>query len=201
MKRKKTKEWKARMNAILDGPFGTVIYIVVGFIVAYALHAGLSLALDTTTPVVAVFSESMKHGPDKYGNICGTSTNTNLKFDDYWDKCGEWYEGKGITKEEFGSWDMKNGFDKGDMIFLKGTDDIKIGDVIVFNTNENVAYGHPIIHRVVAVEGNTFRTKGDNNAGADSWIVAKSQVHGKAVFGVPLLGWFKVGTYNILGLS
>jgi len=44
---------------IKDSGLETVLYIVIGFVIAYAFNMGLGLALSTETPVVSVFSESM----------------------------------------------------------------------------------------------------------------------------------------------
>lgn len=38
---------------------GTIFYILLGFVLAYAFYYGLGFVLNTGTPVVAVFSESM----------------------------------------------------------------------------------------------------------------------------------------------
>ena len=48
-------EWNNRTKGIV----GTVIYILMGFILAYLLNIGIGIALNTDTPMVAVFSESM----------------------------------------------------------------------------------------------------------------------------------------------
>lgn len=42
-----------------QGWTGSIIYIILGFIIAYSFNAILGFALNTDTPVVAVFSESM----------------------------------------------------------------------------------------------------------------------------------------------
>lgn len=49
------KKW----DDLTEGPFGTVIYIFLGFLIALAVNEGLKPVLATDTPVVAVFSESM----------------------------------------------------------------------------------------------------------------------------------------------
>jgi len=49
------KKW----DDLTEGPFGTVIYIILGFLIAVAVQEGLKPILHTDTPVVAVFSESM----------------------------------------------------------------------------------------------------------------------------------------------
>jgi len=50
---------KQKWDKLTKGWFGTVIYVFLGFIFAYAIIYGLGVALNTSTPVVAVFSESM----------------------------------------------------------------------------------------------------------------------------------------------
>ncbi len=49
------KEWDKNT----EGWKGTVIYLVLGFIIAYGFNVTLGYALQTDTPVVAVFSDSM----------------------------------------------------------------------------------------------------------------------------------------------
>ena len=59
----------------------------------------------------------------------------------------KWYTLNGISKDEFAEFPFKNGFNKGDIIVLKGKkpEYIEVGDVIVFWS----AKRDPIIHRVV----------------------------------------------------
>lgn len=57
--RYKYKKAKSVWEKYTEGPFGTIIYIFLGFLIAYLLNVGLGFALGTDTPVVAVFSESM----------------------------------------------------------------------------------------------------------------------------------------------
>lgn len=49
------KSWRR----LTDGWFGNIVYIVLGFIIAYSINIGLGIALDTRTPVVDVVSCSM----------------------------------------------------------------------------------------------------------------------------------------------
>ena len=37
-----------------------------------------------------------------------------------------------------------------------------------------------------------IRTKGDNNGFVDPWLVRPTDIHGKASFKIPYLGWVKV---------
>lgn len=50
---------KKSWDSLTDGWFGNVVYIVLGFIIAYSINIGLGFALDTQTPVVDVVSCSM----------------------------------------------------------------------------------------------------------------------------------------------
>jgi signal peptidase I len=66
---------------------------------------------------------------------------------------------------------------------------IEAGDVIAFKPEPDAAM---VTHRVVSVDesetGLSFVTKGDANEDPDSNPVLASAVHGRVVFGVPLLG-------------
>jgi signal peptidase I len=53
------REAKKKWDKLTDGWFGVIVYLFLGFVIAYTVNTGMSLALDTKTPVVAVFSNSM----------------------------------------------------------------------------------------------------------------------------------------------
>ena len=78
-----------------------------------------------------------------------------------------------------------------DMIITKKikSDDIKVGDIISYKDDTNNIV---ITHRVVSiqeVEGvKYFETKGDNNKSADKGFVSYSQIKGKYLFKIPLIG-------------
>lgn len=161
------------------------VNVILAFvIVKFLIFPGLGFALGTSHPVVAVVSESMNH----QGN-----------FDDWWERQGEWYEKNGISKEEFQEFSMRNGFSKGDIIFLKGKETFEIGEIIVFSANSN----NPIIHRVVAKNGENYNTKGDANSDSSEGLgetnISKDRMIGKALFRVPYLGWIKVWASEIVG--
>lgn len=42
-----------------EGWFGTIVYLFLGFVIAYSVNLALGYVLQTSTPVVAVFSDSM----------------------------------------------------------------------------------------------------------------------------------------------
>lgn len=198
------KKAKKKWDKYTEGWFGNIIYLFLGFVIAYSLNFLLGYTLNTDTPVVAVFSCSMAH--NDYNNwfcslqpneVCGKSMDgldtTNL--DDYWKLCGDWYESRNISKEEFKSFSSKNGLEVGDMIVVLKTDKISVGDIIIFDTDIRK---FPIIHRVYDVSNGAYLTKGDNNAAPDSFV--KGKIHGKAILKIPLLGWVKILFTEITGI-
>jgi len=53
------RDFKKIWNRYTEGPFGTLVYIALGFVIAVVLNVVLGFLLNTDTPVVAVFSNSM----------------------------------------------------------------------------------------------------------------------------------------------
>ena len=173
-----------------DSIWSWIANIVIAFVlIKFVVYPGLGFMLSTTHPVVAVVSESMEH---------------NSGFDKWWENAQKGYS---ITKEDFMEFPLKNGFNKGDIIVLKGKkpENIKTGDVIVFWSNglkPETGNREPIIHRVVRKwEENRiyyFQTKGDNNPSSinspflDETRINQNQIVGNAVFRIPLLGYIKI---------
>ncbi len=147
----------------------------------------LSLATGASLPLVVVESCSMYH----QGN-----------FDDWWFKYGTQYEGFDIEKEDFRQFPMKNGFNKGDIMFVWGYSRPKLGDIIIFVPNHDSTAKHPIIHRVVTesplgTKGdngitNPRQLNGQNTQKLDETNIKEEQVVGKAILKVPALGWIKL---------
>ena len=168
-----------------DSVLSWIVSIILAFlIVKFIIYPGLGLVLGTGYPVVAVVSSSMHHE----GN-----------FNEWYDKKGEWYNRYDYTKEQIKEWSFSNGFNKGDIMVLKGAKNIEIGDVIVFNGNSN----NPIIHRVVFIGDNYYQTKGDNNMDSFQQLgetnIKKEQIIGKAVLRIPFLGYIKILFTDIIG--
>lgn len=55
---------------------------------------------------------------------------------------------------------------------------IRIGDVVVFRSPDQDRY---IVHRVISVNSQGIRTKGDNNNKVDSWILRPENIVGRVV--------------------
>ena len=169
-----------------------LINIVLAFVlIKFIVYPGLGFLLSTSHPVVAVVSGSMEH---------------NMEFDGWFGQNNDWYIENGIDMEEFEEFSFKNGFNKGDIMFLVGRSakNIDVGDVIVFNSFRK----DPIIHRVVKKiqddNGIYFQTKGDNNPDSiknnllDETNLKEDVVIGKVVLRVPLLGYIKIWFVELL---
>ena len=173
---------KKTWNRLTDGPIGYIIYAVLGILIAFLVNQGLALALDTDLPVVAVVSNSMTHD----------STIPQVHY--------KWLqENMNYTKSYVDSWPVKDGFLIGDLPIIAGSEKYNVGDVIVYSIKDQSV---PIIHRIVKINSDgSFMTKGDHNSGLLSFEqnVKSSQVHGKVIFIVPKLGYFKVAVSKILG--
>jgi len=168
----------------LKGWFISIIFLFI--LIKFIFFPILSLTTGTQLPLAIVESCSMYHS----GNLISN-------YDSWWTKHNNKYSDLSLTKEEFQNFIFKKGFNKGDILFILGTnpDKLKIGDVIIFNGGTS----NPIIHRIVSIreteEGRIFSTMGDNNNGQLSVEknIRENQIVGKAVFKLaPYLGWVKL---------
>jgi len=202
---KKTWNWIWKSNSIWSWIIAlAIIYIFIKFL----FFPGLSLITGTILPLAGVESSSMDHQivKDDFGflSLCGNiytkSEKEHTNFDEYWQTCGDWYEEKEITKQEFKNFPMKNGFKKGDIVIVWGRFEPKIGDIIIFRANPESIAPRPIVHRIVDLY--PIQTKGDHNEQqlsvsnniykTDETNIHKTQIIGKVVFKIPYLGWFKI---------
>jgi hypothetical protein len=168
---------------LTQGWTGSLFYAVVGILFAVIFYYGiLATVLSTNMPVVAVVSNSMKH-------------DSSLETDYY-----QWLEQRGYNINEIKSWPISGGFVVGDMPIIKGSSGYNVGDVIVYSVP---GLKSPIIHRIIKInpEG-TYQTKGDNNPAQAPYElnVTKAQIHGKVVFIIPKLGYFKVLINKVFGI-
>jgi signal peptidase len=91
-------------------------------------------------------------------------------------------------------------FYKGDILILQGVpaEQLGVGDVIVFSPpGQDI----PVVHRIIEINPDrTFQTRGDANPG-QIWYeksIEASQIHGKQIFIIPLLGWIKILTTDYI---
>jgi len=192
-----------------DSVWSWIANIVLAFVlIKFIVYPGLGFLLNTSYPVVAVVSESMEHSGnfdewwlkanDKYViESLQFSDGTPQKVKAVVDK---FYINNNISKGDFSDFPFKNGFNKGDIMVLKGKSakEINVGDIIVFWS----AKKDPIIHRIVRKWQENgayyFQTKGDNNPASinspflDETRISQGQIVGNAVFRIPLLGYIKI---------
>lgn len=168
-----------------------IISLIIAFIIVkFIFFPLLSLAFQTSLPLVVVESSSMHH-QGYWSQLFLTQGNVNS----YWSSFGQWYEERNITKSQALEWPLRTGFEKGDIMIVSGWSSPKVGDVIIFQAQ---GYNYPIIHRVINIKTVNnqifYETKGDNNS--DQLTVEKnipeSALIGKAFFRIPLLGWIKL---------
>lgn len=158
------------------------------FLIKFIVFPGLGLLLGTSFPVVAVVSGSMEHPGD---------------FDDWWAGQETIYQKFNISRQDFESFPLKDGFNRGDIIFLRGVskEELKVGDVIVFKSQDFRRRPDPIIHRTILIKRDEpfkIETKGDHNflqikgQELDETNIAWNQVVGRAWIRIPFLGYIKI---------
>lgn len=69
------------------------------------------------------------------------------------------------------------------VVYVQGTGNYQVGDVIAFAREESI-----VTHRVVAIRPGGLVTKGDANDQPDPWRVQREDVRGEVVGSVPLYG-------------
>ncbi len=173
---------------------GWIFSIIFLFIlIKLIIFPGLSFITGTSLPLAIVESCSMYHQADIFSN-----------FDTWWKAHESKYEELNLTQEKFEEFRFQKGFNKGDILFIVGTNPkkIKIGDVIIFT---NSVSANPVIHRVMKIteeNGNRiFSTIGDNNNGQLSFekSITEEQILGRAVLKItPFIGWIKLIFYEPL---
>ena len=108
-----------------------LLYVAMGVILALAVKQGLSFALSSDMPVVAVLTESMQHD--------------NVEYTHY-----QWLENTyGYSEEYIDSWSVPTGFLVGDMPVIKAMENackVKTPEGIGIGSTEDEiikAYGEP----------------------------------------------------------
>jgi len=174
-----------------DSLKGWVFSIIFLFIfIKLIFFPGLSFVTGTSLPLAIVESCSMYH----HGSLFSS-------FDAWWQSHEDKYSQLKISESDFQDFSLKNGFNKGDILFVVGANPEKLeeGDVIIFNANQK----NPVIHRIISireVDGKKiFSTIGDNNNGQLEFEdrITEEMLVGKAVVKiVPYFGWVKLVFYD-----
>ena len=123
-----------------DSLKGWIFSIIFLFIfIKFIFFPVLSLMTGTSLPLAIVESCSMYHE----GNFLSD-------YDNWWQEHETKYLKYDVEKEEFKDFKFKNGFNKGDILFIikASPEKLKIGDVIIFNAEQK----NPVIHRIIEIE-------------------------------------------------
>ncbi|MBI2631524.1 hypothetical protein HYW75_00795 [Candidatus Pacearchaeota archaeon] len=162
-----------------------VSIILIILIIKFIFFPLLSFITGSPLPLVVIESCSMYHPS---------------QFEDWWSQNSLLYENKNITKPEFIKFPFRNGLNKGDIVFVWGRADYKLGDVITFIPNPESTSKYPIIHRIVSLSPRG--SKGDNNIiqlmknnnpqQTDETSIPENNVMGKAALRIPFVGWIKL---------
>jgi signal peptidase I len=155
-----------------------LVFLIISIIfIKFIFFPALSFITGTPLPLVIVESCSMYHHEKGFEKI----------FDE-----SKIYEDYEINLDNTKNWDFQEGLNKGDVIFVIGPNNLKKGDVIIFEGGES----HPIIHRLIK-DKEPYSTKGDNYKTNPYQLtnekeISEDQLIGKAVFRIPYLGWIKL---------
>jgi signal peptidase I len=170
---------------------GWIFAIVFLFLfIKLLLFPVLNLITGTSLPLAIVESCSMYHKGDIISD-----------FDLWWNRHEIKYDEYNFNKTDFEDFSFKNGFNKGDILFITGTksEKLEIGDIIIFEAGTK----NPIIHRIIKISKDSdeyiFSTIGDNNNGqlTIEKRINENQIVGKANFRlVPFAGWVKLIFYE-----
>ncbi len=82
---------------------------------------------------------------------------------------------------------MEPAIKTGDLVIIAPSKSYEVGDVITFGPDTKAQI--PTTHRIVAIEGENFQTKGDANEEPDPVPAALTDVSGKVILTVPFLGY------------
>lgn len=144
-------------------------FVILFVIIKFALFPLLSLYSGTAYPMITTQSCSMCHQERGFQNIFQSD---------------EIYSSYSINLEDSQKWNFQKGFNQGDLVFLKYSDNIEVGDVIMFEAENEML----LVSRVIST--NPITAKGDNNRGLLIYekSIPQEKVLAKAVFRIPFLG-------------
>jgi len=151
--------------------------IVTYLLLRFAIYPGF-LFITGLNDIVAIMTSSMEH-----------SGSEELFFYSYFE------DNLNYTREEIDNLPFSNGLNRGDVIFVKQTNNYTQGDVIVFFSPY---YPNKLVHRLVSEE--PLMTKGDNNPQSYNFDTTISEVVGEVVFKIPYLGLPRYWMYLIFGI-
>jgi len=90
----------------------------------------------------------------------------------------------------------------GSIVIVKrvNAEDVKVGDVIVFETGESTTM-HRVVEKVVEDGAFHFKTQGDANEVPDPWIVKPEDVCGALLLTIPYYGYLLIFAGTPIGFA
>lgn len=88
-----------------------------------------------------------------------------------------------------------------DLVFVTAEDEYQVGDIVVYQDESTL-----VIHRIISIDGDMIRTKGDANNTPDLDPITVDDIKGKYTFRIPFVGfifrWLKTlpGTLCVVAL-
>ena len=77
----------------------------------------------------------------------------------------------------------------GALVYVKESDEFKVGDIITYQVSDSMSATHRIVDVIEDENGLSFKTKGDANDHEDSSLVREDEVIGTVMFSIPFLGY------------
>ena len=97
----------------------------------------------------------------------------------------------GYSSYAISSESMRPALSRGDLLFMEPVDfeRLSVGDIVAYQTDTGIT-----IHRVYSIDeaAGTLQTKADASTKLDERAVARGQLAGRAVYKIPLAGYFSL---------
>ena len=81
---------------------------------------------------------------------------------------------------------MQPTYHTGDLVLARPAERYRVGQVVIYAIPDKKFSKFRVVHRVVErTADNKYVTKGDNQAHADPWVIAHSDIDGGRVLSIP----------------
>lgn len=102
----------------------------------------------------------------------------------------------GLQRYAIAGGSMTGTYDLGSIVFdrVVPVSDLRVGDVITYLPPADAGVDNLVTHRIVSIQGDKYRTKGDANPDVDPWTFRLTQAtQPRVVASVPYVGWVLLG--------
>ncbi|WP_051551414.1 signal peptidase I [Nocardioides sp. URHA0020] len=104
--------------------------------------------------------------------------------------------GLGLQRYVVSSDSMAGSIDRGSIVFERvvPVSDLRVGDVVTFRAPGDSEQDAMVTHRIIAIEPDGIRTKGDAVAAPDPWVLrTEGPTMSRVELTVPWVGWAYLG--------